>query len=69
MFLNQISKKNTKLKVIRIHSSENLWKYGIFEKSTLTYVKQVYGNVIINFENHQYVIMKNLAKKIEVEYE
>lgn len=66
MFLNEVKTKNQKLKIIKIHVEDNLWKFGIFENSHIVIIKQIYGNTIINFENHQYVIMKNLANKIEV---
>lgn len=68
MFLNEVKTKNQKLKIIKIHVEDNFWKFGIFENSNIVIIKQIYGNTIITFENHQYVIMKNLANKIEVKY-
>lgn len=59
---------NKKIKVIHINTSDELIKYGIFEDSEILVVKKIYGNVVIMYQNYQYVIMKNLAKLIEVEY-
>lgn len=68
MLLSDINKKNVEIKIIKIHIEDNLWKFGIFENSQITLVKKIYGNYIISYENHQYVIMKELANKIEVSY-
>lgn len=68
MLLFDIKNKNVNVKIKKINFEENFWKFGIFADSEIKVIKKIYGNVIINYKNHQYVIMKELAKQIEVEY-
>lgn len=67
MLLSEL-KNSAKIKILKINIENELWKYGIFDKTEVYFVRSVYKNVIVQFDNHQYVIMKDLAKRIEVEF-